>query len=203
MIDRSGCLAANGFLGYEGRRDRVAEAACINQNRRALPFLRQMPNATVVLSNSKRDTPDLVAPPTAWLASQLREAGHQVIILGDVIIPGRLLVSCRTVPSWLIPDSTLAERCRPDPGEVTLEWRYSDGSIARLPEMVDVRAVQCPNKRCRFADVDGTPFFRDAHHLTTAGSVWLVQRLRERLQIAAVTPSPQASIALRSGPLER
>jgi peptidoglycan/LPS O-acetylase OafA/YrhL len=181
---RPGCTAASGFLGYEGQlNDRIAEAECVEYNRRTLEFLIRHPPMTILLSNAKRDTPALVAPATAFLASRLRAAGHRVVLLGDFIGPGRPGVSCRSVPAWLIPDSALITRCSGDRAELQRQWQYSDDLIARLPETVDVRPVQCPGGVCAFASDDGTPFFRDSDHLTTAGAIRFIALLKDRLRI--------------------
>jgi hypothetical protein len=181
---RPGCIAASGFLGYEGQLDdRVAETECVEYNRKTLDFLMRRPPMTILLSNAKRDTPALVAPPTAFVASQLRAAGHRVVLLGDFIGPGRSVVSCRSVPAWLIPDSAIVRRCSGDRAELQRQWQYSDDLLARLPEIVDVRSVQCPRGVCAFAADDGTPFFRDGDHLTTAGAIRFIAALKDRLQI--------------------
>jgi peptidoglycan/LPS O-acetylase OafA/YrhL len=178
---RPGCIVASGFLGYEGRLDdRALEADCVEHNRKTLAFLLRRPPTTIVLSNTKRDTPAIVAPPTEYVASQLRSAGHTVVLLGDFIRPGRSLVACRSVPAWLISDSAVVQRCSADPAQFQREWRYSDELIARLPELVDVRTVQCPGGRCAFSANDGTPFFRDTDHLTTAGAIQFIAALRDQ-----------------------
>jgi peptidoglycan/LPS O-acetylase OafA/YrhL len=182
---RPGCIAASGFLGYEGRLDdRLLEAECVEHNRQTLAFLLQQPAMTLLLTNTKRDTPAVVAPPTAYVASQLRAAGHTVVLLGDFIRPGRSLLACRSVPAWLVPDNALSERCSGDRDQLEREWRYSDALLAHLPELVDVRSVQCPGGTCAFSADDGTPFFRDADHLTTAGAIRFVTALRDQELIA-------------------
>jgi hypothetical protein len=174
----AGCVPQSGFAGYVN-----GTAECVARNREALDFLRRQPSATVVLSSAKRGRPEAVVAPTAYLLNQLRNAGHTAIILGDVIRPGKSLINCRSVPDWVVPDSALAGRCAPDAQIVQRELDFSARLTAALPEVVDVSAVQCPGGRCLFDLEDGTPMFRDIHHLTTAGSIWLISQLQGILPI--------------------
>lgn len=183
---RPGCMAASGFLGYETPLDdRALETDCVDHNRKTLSFLERYPPAVVVLSNTKRDTPEAVAAPTADVVSKLRAAGHMAVLLGDFMRPGISPIACRSVPVWLIPDAALADRCAADPAQLRREWRYSDGLLARLPEVIDVRPVQCPAGTCVFWADDGTAFFRDSNHLSTAGAIHFIRALSDRLPIDA------------------
>ncbi|HQX82181.1 MAG TPA: SGNH hydrolase domain-containing protein, partial [Vicinamibacterales bacterium] len=154
------------------------DGACVERNRAALSFLRGVRPAVVVLSGAKRDQPEDMVAPTRYLQSQLRAAGHTVIVMGDVMRPGKALVACRNAPAWLIPDSVLSERCSPDSRMVQREMQYSLRMSELMPDVVDVRSIQCPRGECVFATEDSQPLFRDDHHLTPVGSTWLIERLK-------------------------
>jgi peptidoglycan/LPS O-acetylase OafA/YrhL len=180
----AGCVAQSGFEGYVRRSGSPRDdEACVERNRAALNFLLGQRAATIVLSGAKRDQPDHLVAPTRYLEAQLRTVGHTVVVMGDVMRPGRALVACRNVPAWLLPDSVLDERCVPDGRMVERELRYSLRLSELMPDVVDVRAVQCPDGTCVFSTEDGRPLFRDDHHLTPAGSTWLIERLRNVLPI--------------------
>lgn len=187
---KAGCLPVNG-LGLDDHVDtRAATATCQQQNRTALQLLRRQAPSVVVLSASKRGAPAEVAAATDTLRTTLRGAGHEVIVLGDFIRPGKWLVSCRAVPDWLIDDDFVARRCAPRSSVIAMEMRYLDIFLAGVPGAVDVRSVQCPDGSCRFFDDDGTPLFRDSHHLNVLGSTTFLAELHERLGIASGVEGP-------------
>ena len=175
----AGCVAQSGFEGYVRQSGNARDdGACVERNRAALSFLRGVRPAVVVLSGAKRDQPEDMVAPTRYLQSQLRAAGHTVIVMGDVMRPGKALVACRNAPAWLIPDSVLSERCSPDSRMVQREMQYSLRMSELMPDVVDVRSIQCPRGECVFATEDSQPLFRDDHHLTPVGSTWLIERLK-------------------------
>ncbi len=178
---KPGCLPVNG-LGLEDRvGTQAATDACRQQNQAALRVLLDQAPSVVVLSASKRGAPAQVAAATSALRGTLRGAGHEVIVLGDFIRPGKWLVWCRAVPDWVIGDGLVSRRCEPRASVVAREMRYSTTFLAGVPGAVDVRPVQCPDGSCRFFDGDGTPLFRDSHHLNVLGSRIFLAALHERL----------------------
>ncbi len=180
----AGCVSQSGFEGYVRHSGNARDdEACVERNRAALSFLRGFRQAVVVLSGAKRGQPEDMVAPTRYLQSQLRDAGHTVIVMGDVIRPGKALVACRNAPDWLIPDSVLSERCGPDFRMVQREMQYSLRLSELMPDLADVRSVQCPGGECVFVMEDGRPLFRDDHHLTPVGSTWLIARLKNALPI--------------------
>jgi hypothetical protein len=156
-----------------------------------LAFLLRQPPSTIVLSSAKRDKPEDMVAPTSYLLKQLRDAGHRAFAMSDFIRPGKSLISCRNVPDWLVPDSALPGRCAPDAAIIDREMRYSARLLTLLPEVVDVRVAQCPRNTCAFRAEDGTPYFRDYHHLTTDGSIRLIARLRDAIPIPSDHGDPR------------
>jgi hypothetical protein len=61
--------------------------------------------------------------------------------------------------------------------------QYSNRLSELMPDVVDVGSVQCPGGICVFDTEDNRPLFRDDHHLTPAGSTWLIARLKGVLPI--------------------
>ncbi len=199
VLYRGACIAQSGFAGYTSTTGltRQYREKCVAKNREVLEFLLGQPPATVIITGAKRDDPVQVAKASAFLLARLREAGHNAVLLGDFIRPGKSIGTCRNVPAWIFSDQALTERCAPDKGQVEHELKYSGELLAALPEMVDVRPIQCPDGRCRFTTDDGHVLFRDSHHLSTYGSEWLVERLRDRLPIHSGSADPDDVTVIR------
>ena len=149
-----------------------------------------MPPTSVVLSSSKGPRPEVIVPPTRELVARLEAAGHRVAVLGDIIVPGRNLVDCASVPDWLVSDAQVEARCTVDPATVAEDLAYNDKLAALMPDLVELDEAQCPDGACRFFD-KGEVLFRDDHHLTLDGSKLFVGEARDRLPFAA----PQAARA--------
>ena len=187
-----GCNPQSGFAGYVRPYGSRETEACVARNRAALELIEAMPPTSVVLSSSKGPRPEVIVPPTRELVARLEAAGHRVAVLGDVIVPGRNLVDCASVPDWLVSDARVAARCTVDPATVAEDLAYNDKLAALMPDLdlVELDEVQCPDGACRFFD-KGEVLFRDDHHLTLDGSKLFVGAARDRLPFAA----PQAARA--------
>jgi peptidoglycan/LPS O-acetylase OafA/YrhL len=181
-----GCNPQSGFAGYVRRYGSRETEACIARNRTALERLESMPPTSVVLSSAKGPPPEVIVPPTREIVARLEAAGHRVAVLGDIVVPGRNLVDCASVPAWLVSDARVAARCTVDPATVAEDLAYNDKLEALMSDLdlVALDDVQCPGGACRFFD-KGEVLFRDDHHLTLDGSKLFVGAARDRLPFAA------------------
>jgi peptidoglycan/LPS O-acetylase OafA/YrhL len=182
-----GCNPQSGFAGYVRPYGSRETEACIARNRAALDFIEDLPPTNVVLSSSKGPRPEVIVPPTRELVARLEVAGHTVAVLGDIIVPGRNLVDCASVPAYLVSDARLAARCTIDPAAVAEDLAYNDKLATLMPDLVALDDAQCPGGACRFFD-KGEVLFRDSHHLTLDASKLFVGEAMDRLPFAA-TPT--------------
>lgn len=196
ILYRSSCMAQSGILDfdydYEGRTE-LAEG-CRVRNRDALAFLTALPEpATVLLSSYVRPGVDDSAPfidATSALLGQLREAGHQAVLLGDVIRPGFDATVC-FAQSPALMQSAVEGRCRIDPASAQDQIAVQDSLLAALGKGGFIRTADifCDGAECRTWQ-DGELLFRDDHHLTPNGSILYVRAVLDRLaQIALVSGS--------------
>ncbi len=177
VLHRDGCVFQSGFGGYVHRyTDAAAQAACVERNREALAFFEARPATTVILSSAKRATPEEVAPAMAQVYEALTSAGHDVMLLGDVIIPSIDINLCRTVPDYLISDSMLNRRCRPVADRIGSQRTYNRKLSELIEGYVDPAPVQCPADHCKFY-VRKQAMFRDSHHLTVDGSIYVIRKV--------------------------
>lgn len=196
ILYRSSCMAQSGMLDfdydYEGRTE-LAEG-CRARNRDALAFLSALPEpAIVLLSSYVRPGVDDSAPfidATSALLGQLRAAGHQAVLLGDVIRPGFDATVCFAQAPALF-QSPVEGRCRIDPASAQDQIRVQDNLLAALGKDGFVRTADifCDGTECRTWQ-DDELLFRDDHHLTPNGSIFYVRAILDRLaQIALVNGS--------------
>ena len=173
----NGCVFQSGFEGYIRRlSDKALESDCVERNEAALAFFEEHPAATVILSSAKRATPEAVAPAVNHVRDALEAAGHDVLLLGDVVIPGIDLNHCRTVPDYLISKRALKRRCAPDPAAIARQFDYNREMVALVGGYVDPAPIQCPDGTCQFY-LRKQSLFRDNHHLTVDGSIALMRKV--------------------------
>ena len=184
VLYMSGCVPQSGFANYErGYRDPPQQAQCVERNRRAMEFFGAYPASTIILSNAKRATPEVMAKTTRLLLGELRRLGHNTFALADFIRPARDLRTCNNVPAWLLRDAFLSARCTADPTAERVEISYNRELAALLgPDFIDIAAAQCPDGDCIFV-TDGQLLFRDTHHLTSYGAALFIDRLKPYLPI--------------------
>jgi hypothetical protein len=184
VLYMTSCVPQSGFANYErGYRDPTQQARCVERNRRAMEFFAAHPASTIILSNEKLGTPDVMATTTRLLLGELRGLGHNAFALADFIRPARDLRSCRRVPAWLLPDDLLSARCAADPAAEKVEISYNRELAALLgADFIDIAAAQCPYGDCIFV-ANGQLLFREAHHLTSYGAALFIDRLRPYLPI--------------------
>ena len=173
----TGCVFQSGFAGYVRRlADKALETECVERNAAALAFFEEHPAATVILSSAKRSTPEEVAPAVNYVRDALVAAGHDVVLMGDVTIPGIDMNLCRTVPDYLISRKALAKRCAPDPAAIARQLDYNRRMVGLVEGYVDPAPIQCPDGTCDFY-LNKKPMFRDDHHLTVDGSIALMRKV--------------------------
>jgi peptidoglycan/LPS O-acetylase OafA/YrhL len=185
VLYQAACVAQSGFAEYVRElTDPGRKEACLERNRRALEFFAHYPPSTIVISGAKRADPQTIARSSAVILSELRKVGHEALILGDFIRPGKDLLACVNVPTWLISDSALTSRCTNDVSSMEKEIQYNRELAGLLPSFIDPTDVQCPSGKCSFF-LDKVPLFRDDHHLTTQGAILFIQALKPKLPINA------------------
>jgi hypothetical protein len=185
-----GCIPQRGYGSEPALSGRPS---CVARNEAALDYLTtRMRPAEVVLSSAKRGSPEGYAAASETIIALLEAAGHEVVLLGDAIRPGRHLGDCTNVPAWLVSGARLATRCVGDPAVARADLAYNDRLAAMVPEFVSPNATQCPGGVCRYFGDDGRPLFRDDGHLNILGSEAFVGALHDRVE-AALTPPPWES----------
>lgn len=111
--------------------------------------------------------------------TRLEQYGHAAYVFGDFIRPGVELAQCYSVPNYLLTDSMLRARCKPDERAIRAELRYSEKLAALSKNYIPVHTVQCAEGVCEFSDNKGRISFRDTHHLSPQGAIYWVSRLKE------------------------
>jgi hypothetical protein len=178
----SACNYASGFAGYARDFGDERTADCVARNRNALEYFRTMPPTNIVLSSAQRSTPETVNKATRQIITSLRSAGHNIIVLGDFIRPGIPLADCVTAPSVLVSNSQIASRCAGDLAIIDRALDYNLKFQNLYPDAILPNDIECPHRRCTFFSA-GQPLFQDHHHLSIAGSIYLVGRLKPQLPL--------------------
>lgn len=176
-----GCVAQSGFGGFIRDLKGPNTERCIDHNRKALAFLTARSPSDVVIAGAKRAKPKDIATATQEILRNIRQAGHTVSVLGDVVRPGVNLNTCASVPAPLVSDELLAGVCRPNAEIAARELRYNSELASLLPEILFTDSAQCPSGKCTFHDADGTLLFRDSHHLNVRGAIHFVGLLKPHL----------------------
>lgn len=177
----TGCVPQSGFGGYERAYDDGRAQQCVDRNYALLDFLQDHRPATVIVTSAKRGRPQEMQGPLNEVFDRLAQMPqHKFVYLADFIRPNRELAACGSVPSALISDRLIIERCTGDAAAATRELRYNDELAELIPHFLPVNEVQCPDRVCDFFE-NGVPMFRDTHHLTTIGSIRYIAALREDL----------------------
>ncbi len=176
-----GCVPQSGLKAYVRRfKTEAATQSCIEHNRRALEFLLAHKPTNIVISNAKRSDPAKMAVVTHQLVHRLRAKGHTVVVLADLIRPGKPLINCLSVPGFLFDDEDLQERCVGDLATARQELAYNERLAAHLPELVRADRVQCTGDQCKFFN-NGRVLFRDHHHLSIEGAIEFLTPLKDQL----------------------
>lgn len=179
----SACVPQSGIGGFvHSYPEQSKTDACVERNRQALAFLKSYRRSTIVVSNSKRGDPETMAGPTKEILAELVAAGHNAFVLGDFIRPGRHLVNCASVPGWLISDAHIKLRCTGLPDKMQEELAYNERLDGLLDGFINPNHFHCPGGRCVHLD-GSTVLYRDDHHLSPEGAVFLLSRLKAHLPI--------------------
>ena len=137
-----------------------------------------------------------------WLAKHLQvgldaiDAGHRtVIVVKQAYSTGVNLAKCLAQPGAPADADQPGGKCEPmSRAQAQLRRLHVDQMIdaiaATSPAVVtiDPKAVFCSKERCTVSDGNGL-FFRDATHLTNAGSDYLIQKEKSLLLEAMSKPS--------------
>lgn len=177
----SGCISQSGFVGLvrEFASKKLTDE-CVKRNEDFLRWAKSYKgDITVYISNAKRNTPEEVAVINNKHINKLEEYGHPAYVLGDFIRPGVELAQCYSVPDYVLSDEMLRSRCQTDDRAVELELRYSDELAALSENYIAVHDIQCEDDTCEFSDDQGRISFRDTHHLSTKGSIYWLNKLKE------------------------
>jgi hypothetical protein len=134
-----------------------------------------------------REAPATIAEPSRFLLGELRKFGHKAFVIGDFIKPGKDILACRSVPAWLLPNDVINQKCAADASVAASEISYNR-RLAQLltSDFIDIFDVQCPQGACIYVK-DGTPLFRDSHHLTARGAIFFLGRMKASLPIGDST----------------
>lgn len=181
----SGCVPQSGFGSFiHGLSSSDASKRCSIRNQKALAYLRSAKPSTVIVSSAKRSKPEVIAPPTLDILSELSEAGHKAFVIGDFIRPGRHLLNCMSVPDWVLSDEHIRNRCVGDPEKMAEELAYNEKISGLVEGFINTNDLHCPGGRCVFLD-GSKVLFRDEHHLSSHGAIYFISRLKDRLPIEA------------------
>lgn len=185
---QTGCVSQSGFAGYIRQYPTEADtASCIDHNEQMLELLRRHRPSAVIVTSAKRHTPETVAPAIDLVLKEVAAAGHRVIYLADFIKPSRMLAECGMVPGFVISDRAIGNRCRGIEKVARSDLAYNKKLSTLVARFVDIADIQCPKKRCTYF-AGTTPLFRDDHHLSAAGSVHLLRRLKKDGRLSALDP---------------
>ncbi|MDC1198762.1 acyltransferase [bacterium] len=180
----SGCVPQSGFKGYVRQHSSAKKnQPCVDHNKRALEYLRNYKESTIILSSAKRSKPEIIAESTRWLLAELRAAGHSAIILGDFIRPGRQLSDCFSVPDFLPQIAKPEDHCTGNKKIMKHGLAYNDALEELLPGFISPNMIQCPDGVCQFFK-EGLPLYADHHHLNPRGSIHFISKLKHALPIS-------------------
>lgn len=179
----NGCVPQSGFNGYIRNFKTEEEIQkCTQHNSRVLEYFLQSEPTNIVITNAKRSIPKVIGEATISIEKKLRQVGHKVIILGDFIRPGVPLNDCVAVPSILISDERLKERCTGRIESQERELKYNIELAEIVSNIILPNRVQCPNEQCKYV-VNGQLLYRDHHHLNIVGSVHFLNKLKSQIPL--------------------
>ena len=193
----SSCHPQSGVGGYEydyeGRE--ALSKACVARNRAALDFFAGHRPTTIIIHqydgyHSDRSSAFYVGA-QALLDRLIIDYGHNVVWLGPVVRPGKLLADCLAVPG-VYSNAFLTWRCQGDETAAQSVREHSNVMAKRFGEVfVDTQRFFCAGTQnlkndiaqgaCRITGDNGQILFRDKHHLSTTGSIEFVGAFRNRL----------------------
>lgn len=190
VLHKARCEPQRGLGGYFQSRSSNENRACVKRNLKALKFFTSYKPSVVILSSTRRRSdPHAIAKSTEVILSDLRKAGHEPFVLGDFVRPGKDIRACRNVPAWFFSDSFQDSRCAADASLATNEISYNKQLAELVVDFVNPVPFQCPRGQCTYL-ANGISLFRDSHHLTTEGSIYLIQRMRSVLPTEATLVRP-------------
>lgn len=175
VAEHDGCVYQSGFAGYVQNMGGDLTKSCVFDNKRTFAFLESLPPTNIILTSTQHGGPASL-PAIKFVVDGLRAKGHNVIVVGDFTRPNVDLASCLQRPSWL------NSSCHGDKSNMLESMKYNDEMASLIPGFVNPNQVQCPNHTCQVW-LDGAPMFRDTHHLTVAGSIAMVAKLKPLLHL--------------------
>ncbi len=178
-IYRNGCVPQSGFENFVRKMGEKTDD-CIKHNRRVLKFLLSQPPTNIILSAANRAPVEESAKAMDYLVSQLKNAGHTVVVMGDFIRPGVSLVDCVSVPAYVIDDNKVNTRCHGDVAMQNRELDYDRYMAKHVSNYVSPGPIQCPSGDCSYFH-DGQLLYRDDHHMNVPGSIYFIGKLKDRL----------------------
>ncbi len=181
---KSACISQSGFQGVvQGFKSKKLVQECIDRNKGFLDWAEQYQGETLIfISNAKRRKPKQIAPINNQHIRQLQSFDHQAFVLGDFIRPGSELAQCYSVPSYLLSDKMVEDRCALNKARQERELKYSKQLATLSSNYIPVHESQCPDDQCRFIDDKGRVNFRDSHHLSLTGSIFEMSQARELIE---------------------
>jgi len=183
VLYQSGCVPQSGFAGYVRDFGSSQTQECQDRNHQALEAFKLAPPAHIYLTSAKRSRPQTVARATKAVLKSLGGTEHNVRFMSDFIRPGKSLLDCMNVPSFVLSDQDVARRCTGNEKDAVRELKYNEQLAKLMPQMIDVTGAQCSGGNCKFTH-NGKLLYIDSHHLNIPGSEHFIHKIRRQLAVS-------------------
>lgn len=167
---------------YEGRA--ALQDACVARNKAAIDFFASAAPTAVILHQyfgyAGQFTQEWYTA-TSTLMQELTQYGHSVVFIGGVVQPKSVLSECLAVPAFF-SDKMLEARCKASEESYLQISNWNSNVAARFPDhFLDVTSVFCADGFPCASKTGPQLLFRDDHHLSIAGSRFLINALAPTL----------------------